>query len=967
MDPERWQQIEDLCHSAATRAAAERAAFLDEACGDDRDLRHEVESLLAARSGAEGFLETPAVEHAELGPGTGLGHYAIEALIGEGGMGRVYRARDTKLGRQVALKVLPNSLASRSIDRERFDREARAVASLSHPNIVTLFSAEEDAGVHFLTMELVEGKPLSALLPRRGFPLGELLKLATPLADAVHAAHAKEIVHRDLKPANIMVTADGQLRVLDFGLAKLRAAVGEAGEATTQEATGEGRIVGTVAYMSPEQAEGKPLDHRTDIFSLGVVLYEMATGRRPFTGDTSASVMSSVIKDEPTSVRDVNPAVPAPLARVIKMCLRKDPDRRYQSAKDVRNELAAIHEESISGELEASVEVVRSGWRRWALPVVAAVAVVALSVSGYLVFRDVPAPPSPTVDQVTFGGNEWYASLSPDGEEVLYVSSSPREDGTTDIYRVDVGGGDSPRNLTEGLDGRHTQPDWSPDGQSIAFRSTAGEGGIWIMRRSGGSPIMVSGPELTSSAQGNGAFDPDWSPDGGRLVVAGTSPDLPTSVLPSPLWIVDIETRETKRLPVEQGFHPAWSPDGEFIAYWHTLNVWVVRADGSESPVQVTDVDEPDSAKADWRPTWSPDSRFLYYASERGGSMNLWRIPVDPHTGGPDGDPQPLIVPVSYLDRISTSRDGTKLALSFRNPSRDVYRIEFDAVRNEVVGDPEPVLTGDHQYTWLDMSPDRGRLALATGRIGQEDIYVSNVDGTDLRNLTDDRHHDRRPSWSPDGRAIVFSSNRASPGESKWEIHAVDVETGRDDQLTWSRDAGLGSAFAPSWSPKGDLLVYSNGDTADGTEHADSMFAIDPRLPWSDQTPEKLPKAPMRLPNWYFAVPSWSPQGRRLAGVGLGLPGVTIYDFDTREYRNVFGQVPRLGTAAWLDDTRILWAQGRTLYLVDLVTDSYTPIYVVEKDQRIISPKPGLDDEYIYFILRTEKSTIWIADLEDGR
>jgi serine/threonine protein kinase/Flp pilus assembly protein TadD len=282
-------------------------------------------------------------------PGTRLGPYEILSRLGAGGMGEVYRAKDPRLGRDVAIKVLH---AEFSVDAERlrrFEQEARAAATLNHPNIVTIHSVEEAGGTRFLTMEFIDGSSLVRLIPKDGMPLDRLLNVAIPLVDAISAAHQTGITHRDLKPANVMVTTDGRVKVLDFGLAKLREpsrAELAVSAIPTEALTGEGRIVGTVAYMSPEQAEGKPVDQRSDLFSLGVVLYEMATGGRPFTGDTSVSVLSSIIKDTPRSVTDLKPALPRELSRIIKRCLAKDPEYRYQSAKDLRNDLRELQQDS---------------------------------------------------------------------------------------------------------------------------------------------------------------------------------------------------------------------------------------------------------------------------------------------------------------------------------------------------------------------------------------------------------------------------------------------------------------------------------------------------------------------------------------------------------------------------------------------------------------------------------------------
>ena len=289
--------------------------------------------------------------------GKTLGHYEITRLLGKGGMGEVYLARDAKLGREVALKVLPAELATDPERRERFHREAQSVAALKHPNIVMIHSVEEIDGLLFFTMELVEGRALSELLPSNGFSLEQAFGLAIPIADAIAEAHSKNITHRDLKPANIMVDDAGRPKVLDFGLAKLLLPESEADGATmavSHTETQEGRILGTAAYMSPEQAEGKPIDHRSDIFSMGIILYEMVTGERPFQGETNISTVSSILKDTPSSVTDLKPSLPRHLARIIHRCLAKDPERRYQSMKEVRNELEELKREVDSGEIVAT-------------------------------------------------------------------------------------------------------------------------------------------------------------------------------------------------------------------------------------------------------------------------------------------------------------------------------------------------------------------------------------------------------------------------------------------------------------------------------------------------------------------------------------------------------------------------------------------------------------------------------------
>ena len=331
--------------------------------------------------------------------GRTLSHYRILRQLGTGGMGEVYEAEDTKLGRKVALKVLPAKTARDPQRRERFEREAKAVAALNHPNIVTIYSVEEADGVNFITMELVEGQTLRQVLPRGGLPLGKLLELSIPLAEAVAAAHQQGITHRDLKPENVLVNRDGKVKVLDFGLAKVSEVFGEAGGRSrlpTRALTEEGRIVGTVAYMSPEQAEGKPVDPHSDVFTLGIILYEMSTGERPFKGDTAVSVLSSILKDNPPPVTQIDTTLPRDMARIVNRCLMKEPTRRFQSALGLATELATLKQESDSGELEAVTSggrgsgvaaapaAIASGRARKIGYAAAAAAVVGLAVAGYV-------------------------------------------------------------------------------------------------------------------------------------------------------------------------------------------------------------------------------------------------------------------------------------------------------------------------------------------------------------------------------------------------------------------------------------------------------------------------------------------------------------------------------------------------------------------------------------------------------
>ena len=412
--------------------------------------------------------------------GKTLAHYEIKSLLGKGGMGEVYRARDTKLDRDVALKILPPEATQDPERRKRFETEAKAVAALNHPNIVTIHSVEDAAETHFITMELVKGQTLTDLVPKSGLSLPRMLDIAILLADAVSAAHRAGITHRDLKPENIMVDDEGRLKVLDFGLAKLKDPLPAADQATRVQSeigvTQEGKVLGTVAYMSPEQAEGKAVDARSDVFSLGTVLYEMSTGQRPFDGDTPVSTVTSILRDEPVSVTDLNAAMPRQLGRVLKRCLAKEPDRRYESALGVRNDLQELKAELDSGELTVPIVPAKAragGGLRWVvLGVVLAGGI--WGVTRYVGWpstgSDDPAPfESMEFTPLTTDGTSTDATISADGRYVAHVEV---ENGKSTLWITQV----STKSRVEIVPATEDQiwgPEFSPDGDLLYYRQGA--------------------------------------------------------------------------------------------------------------------------------------------------------------------------------------------------------------------------------------------------------------------------------------------------------------------------------------------------------------------------------------------------------------------------------------------------------------------------------------------------------------
>ncbi len=390
MNPERWQQIEQLYHEAIDRTSGERAAFLNKACGADAELRREVESLLASHDEAASFIEQPpadivagmmAEKHSMIG--RTLGHYELTSLLGAGGMGEVYRARDLRLDRDVAVKILPEHLAQDVEALRRFEREAKAVAALSHPNILSIFDFGTEAGVSYAVMELLKGETLRARLQRGAMDWREMVEIGSAIAEGLAAAHAKNIIHRDLKPENIFLTNSGQVKILDFGIARVKRTISPDAETLTTsiETTKHGVVMGTLGYMSPEQVKGEAAEAPSDIFSLGCVLYEMLSGQRPFVRATTAEMIAAILEAEPAPLTGTKTKLPAEIGRIVNHCLQKKPDERYQSARDLTFNLKAmLTGKTISAPLPKSL----NRRNRLAIRSVAVALVVLLSITAWL-------------------------------------------------------------------------------------------------------------------------------------------------------------------------------------------------------------------------------------------------------------------------------------------------------------------------------------------------------------------------------------------------------------------------------------------------------------------------------------------------------------------------------------------------------------------------------------------------------
>jgi len=737
-----------------------------------------------------------------LAPGTTLGPYEIVSLLGEGGMGAVYKARDPRLDRFVAIKVLTADSAGSEERQQRFAQEARAASALNHPNIVTVHDTGTEGDTTYIAMELVSGKTLANLIPSHGLPIPQVLGWATQIADGLARAHKAGLVHRDLKPGNVMVDEDGRVRILDFGLAKATGGAPRGGAessrgadlptATSPPLTDEGIVMGTVAYMSPEQAEGQPVDARSDIFSFGVLLYEMLAGRRPFDGDSRMGTISSILRDTPAALSQSVPGLPGELERLIDRCLRKGPDRRWQHMSDLRNALLDLKEDSDSGRLSvpassADASAARSVNRLW---LAAAVPVVLLV--GWLVFGRSPqegaSSPEPTpVPLTAYPGDERDPTFSPDGNQVAFTWD--QGDALPNLWLKLLGPSD-PIRLTTSSTERHVMAQWSPDGQWIAF--TAINAGTSRRR------IMVI-PALGQAAPrpiGEGTLA-TWTPDSRGLVFSEREG----------LFIHPLEGGE-RRLIIgrDGGVVPSRaiiSPDGRWLAFTNDGWLSLVRLD---TEYQVTGPPSP-LVPADWATggtmAWTPDSteivfiRSLQAASANlGGETAMYRV-------GIDGSAPRRIASVGanpwFLD---VAQQGDRLAFTRLRRDVNLYVVELgdDA---HLTGEEHALAPSSLLEDSPSLSRDGGVAAFTSNRDGSLQIYAVRRDGTGLIRLTqfDVDAVPGAPRPSPDGAQVAFRAVSPTTGQS--EVFVVPAMGGEARAVTSS------GGTSPSWSADGRWIYYS--------------------------------------------------------------------------------------------------------------------------------------------------------------
>jgi serine/threonine protein kinase/Tol biopolymer transport system component len=829
-----------------------------------------------------------------------LNHYRILGPIGRGGMGEVFVAEDTKLHRKVALKILPAVMAADPERRIRFEREAQAVAAINHPNIVTLHSVEEADGVPFLTMELVEGKPLSEVMAAGALPVDTLLRTGIAISDAMAAAHQRGITHRDLKPGNVMVTPDGRIKVLDFGLAKLREEqLAGAGDDVTRmpttDITGEGRILGTVAYMSPEQAEGKAVDQRSDIFSLGVMLHEMATGEKPFKGDTNVSVISSILKDNPSSITDLNPALPAGLSRVIRRSLAKDPSRRYQTATDLRNDLEELKQEVDSG-LTMSASGIRpavrseSGSNRRKV-IAAAVVIVLLAVvaGGLWSWRSRASSKSNAgaaefqagrFTRLTSSGNAFLAAISPDGNYVVHVKNT----GTQPALFVRQTATTSDVQIVPPAQVRYDGITYAPDGNYVYYNTYVLTGGVATLYR---VPVLGGPPErILEDVDSRISFSPDHQ----RFTFVRGAPSVGAAYLmvanadgSNPTQLAQLSSPE---LFANNG--PAWSPDGKTIiasaqsqndplAFFVAVNV----ATGATTRIQGQ---WPFAGDVEWLPDGKSFAAIAVEFAPGTPIPQIWQITF------PSGEARRI-----------TNDLNNYLTLAFSANAKTLATVQGENISNLWVA-PAADLAGGKAITsgrsradglsGLAWTPD-GRIVFGSTASGRQEIWIIDADGSNPRQLTNAPAPSISPSVTPDGRYIVFQ-RFSQTGVDIWRM---GLDGSDPKQLTRG-----GVALTPQAAT--DFVYYSTGGSS-------------PR-PWKVPIDGGQPAA---MGDFYFRPTQLSPDGTRLLGAG----------WDQKERRSVVavlsvaGGVPEVipelppNRLAWNSDSRgftFLAPQGGALQLL---------------------------------------------------
>jgi len=929
MDANRRRHIEDVCDAALQLEERDRSAYLAEACGPDAALRRAVEDLLAYEHAARGFLSSPRVfdtlsavwPDGQSLVGTRLGPYQVVALLGHGGMGAVYRARDARLDRDVAIKVVRHYTTD-GVSRLR--NEAKAVARLNHPSICTVYEVAVADGIACIAMELIDGVPLSSAIPNAGMPAERVRAIGRQIAEALDHAHANGVIHRDLKGANVMLLRGDRVKVIDFGIADR--AIRPTDQTETDRGVSSG-LSGTLPYLAPELLRGAAPDARSDLWSLGVVLFEMATGRRPFTGETAPHLTAAILRDpHPPLPQGVTTA----LSTIIEQCLVKDPARRPASAMEVAAALQqAMRRRTPRAETRTGGMVGRAA--------IAALAVVSIAAMSYAVWPS----PDPTPAPMRFGnpklvttttGVEEFAAWSPDGRTLAYSASvTGHLVDRWDIWVTQISGG-TPINRTLEFGRRNMFPQWSPDGTLISFWSDRDGGGCYVM------PALNGAPRRVANGVSSDPNPPEWSADGTRLTCVAGTIEQPV------LTTVSVETSaEIERIPLpgDAGLRRMFvtrSPDGTRLAFAMAsagldadLAQLFVYELGSSTLHALTD----GRTKA-WSPTWSRDGRRLFYVDVSGGSMDLKEQPVTAE-GRADGPPRTLTAGIGMRSAV-LSEDGARLAYSSGRKVGNVYRVPYRRDRAATWADAEQLTFDQASVQCMDLDPSGTTLALSSDRSGSFDLWTMPVTGGNLTQVTSDPSAEWCPVWSPDATSFAFFAYRSG----NRDIWTMPVKGGEWRQVTTNQAADL----HPRWTFDGKAVVYLSV-----RERAIGMWM------------SSFDGAPDRLVNASIKGGTVSPVDRRFATRDAD-NHITITDLDGRTVRTFSTTSPTSST--WTSDGEKLLIRSTPDRISALDLETGANRLLVDLSGRRgslnIYGTPS-DGKFVYFIWEENLGDIWTMDV----
>lgn len=793
-----------------------------------------------------------------------VSHYRMLERLGRGGMSVVYKAEDTQLGRLVAIKFLPDDLVHDPLMFERFRREARAASALNHPNICTIHEIGEHEGRPFIVMEYLAGQSLRDAIHGHPIDIDHLLDFSLQITDGLDAAHNKGIIHRDIKPANIIIVDGKYAKILDFGLAKTSVFKMPAnGESTVSEEdlTSPGTVLGTVAYMSPEQALGKDLDARSDLFSFGVVLYEMATGLLPFRGDTSAAIFDSILHGIPIAPLRLNPGLPGELDRIIGACLEKDRETRYQSAAEVRADLKRLKRDTDSSSVAVTVDgPTRGSTRRWRNVVEVAVGVALLAAVSIGVFLRIPAPRVTKVSQITRDGL-YKDTLRSDGSRVYFTELSENRHA---LAQVSVAGGEA-TSIPVPVPNPVLR-DISPDHATLLFGEHEGtdpESGLWALPLPGGTPRRLG--EITGR-------EAAWAPDGTQLVFTKGSD----------IFLAKSDGSEPRRLLRVGGvpFAVRFSPGGRKLRYslYETGNIvslWEANSDGSNAHPLLPNSSKP---SAECCGQWTPDGRYYIFQSMKSG--NLWAVPEAGRwfQRRPSAPTQLTNGPL-WLHDPTPSVDGKKL-FAVGTLSRGEL-VRYDPALRQFVPYLSGISAGELAFT-------RDGKWIAYVSYPDETLWRCRTNGSERLQLTASTAA-ALPRWSPDGSKIAFIS---AVWGKPWKIFIVSAQGGTPQEVvTESR-----SEVDVDWSPDGNQIVFGRiSELSDAEPLQIQMFDL------RTHQLSVIPGSEGRF------SPRWSPDGRYLAALSTDSRQIVLFDFQKQQWSKWFETAEgSLGYPTWSNDGQSL-------------------------------------------------------------